>query len=72
MRGLCVERKKENVLLKVMWSIWIWVQRNDVENLWDLVKTRYWLWLSSKAKNCNFTFYDWNFEPLICLRNSGP
>ena len=54
----------------------IWAHRNDivfngalvcVQNVFDLVKLKSWLWLKHLSKNFAVSFFKWESNPRICI-----
>lgn len=72
--------KRMDALWKVTWfaTIWsIWLLRNsimsrggqvDLLSVLELIKMRSWWWLKARAKNFKATFYEWDVDPVYCLR----
>ncbi|ESW25685.1 hypothetical protein PHAVU_003G056800 [Phaseolus vulgaris] len=64
-----------------MWAatVWcIWDQRNhivfrqgkvDTEEIFQMAQLKTWLWMKHRMNVFNYSFSDWNLNPLICIKS---
>jgi len=72
---------RKNLLWKGVWATivtCIWEQRNsivfnqgvvDVEEIFQMVQLKAWLWLKHRGHSFSYSFADWMLNPLICIRS---
>jgi len=69
---------RQNLLWKCVRATCIWDQRNeivfkqevvDVEEIFQMVQLKSWLWLKHRAHAFSYSFADWVMNPLICIRS---
>ena len=73
--------RKQNLLWKGVWATTvrcIWEQMNsivfkqwvvDVEEIFQMVQLKSWLWLKHRGRSFSYSFVDWVLNPLICIRS---
>lgn len=75
-RNRVQRRAASSIWVCVVWTIWLWrndavfrSREADVCSMFELIKWRTWIWIKSKLKGFDNSFFEWTTQPLLCLQS---